>query len=63
MCINRTSIPGIRFHLEGGAAIMVSSHLGRATEGEAIRAEDSLAPVAEHLSTKLLGQEVKVVYR
>ncbi|CAM5198701.1 phosphoglycerate kinase [Oligella ureolytica] len=56
----RASIPGIKLALEGGAAVMVSSHLGRPTEGEAIRAEDSLASVAEHL-TKLLGQEVKLV--
>ncbi|CAM5198334.1 phosphoglycerate kinase [Oligella ureolytica] len=37
----RASIPGIKLALEGGAAVMVSSHLGRPTEGEAIRAEDS----------------------
>ncbi|NLP31621.1 MAG: phosphoglycerate kinase [Oligella ureolytica] len=56
----RASIPGIKLALDGGAAVMVNSHLGRPTEGEAVRVEDSLAPVAEHLAM-LLGQEVKLV--
>lgn len=56
----RSSIPGIKLALESGAAVMVSSHLGRPVEGEEVRDEDSLAPVAEHLA-KLLGQEVKLV--
>ena len=38
---------------------MVTSHLGRPTEGE-LRAEDSLAPIAKRLS-QLLGQEVRLV--
>ena len=52
----RASVPGIRYALEKGAAVMVTSHLGRPTEGE-LRAEDSLAPVAKHLG-QLLGREV-----
>ena len=41
----RASIPAIKMALEKGAAVMVTSHLGRPTEGE-FRSEDSLAPVA-----------------
>jgi phosphoglycerate kinase len=39
------SVPGIRDALERGAAVMVTSHLGRPTEGT-LTGEDSLAPVA-----------------
>jgi phosphoglycerate kinase len=42
--------------LDAGAAVMVTSHLGRPTEGQ-LRPEDSLAPVAQRLS-ELLGREV-----
>lgn len=56
----RASIPGIKLALQGGAAVMVSSHLGRPTEGAAIAPEDSLAPVAKRLS-ELLGQDVALV--
>jgi phosphoglycerate kinase len=52
----RASVPGIRFALEAGAAVMVTSHLGRPTEGE-VKPEDSLAPVARRLS-ELLGRPV-----
>jgi phosphoglycerate kinase len=48
----RASVPGIKHALEQGAAVMVTSHLGRPTEGE-LRPEDSLAPVAERLSQLL----------
>jgi len=48
----RASVPGIKQALEQGAAVMVTSHLGRPTEGE-LRPEDSLAPVAERLSMLL----------
>jgi predicted branched-subunit amino acid permease len=41
----RASVPAIRMALEAGAAVMVTSHLGRPTEGE-FKPEDSLAPVA-----------------
>jgi phosphoglycerate kinase len=48
----RASVPGIRQALDKGAAVMVTSHLGRPTEGE-LRPEDSLAPVAARLSELL----------
>jgi len=49
----RASIPCIRMALDAGAAVMVTSHLGRPTEGE-FKPEDSLAPVAQRLG-ELLG--------
>ncbi len=52
----RASVPAIRMALDGGAAVMVTSHLGRPKEGE-FKAEDSLAPVAKRLG-ELLGREV-----
>jgi len=52
----RASIPCIRMALDAGAAVMVTSHLGRPTEGE-FKPEDSLAPVAQRLG-ELLGREV-----
>jgi len=52
----RASVPGIRMALEKGAAVMVTSHLGRPREGE-LKPEDSLAPVARRLA-ELLGREV-----
>jgi phosphoglycerate kinase len=52
----RASVPCIQLALAGGAAVMVTSHLGRPTEGE-LKAEDSLAPVAKRLS-ELLGRPV-----
>jgi len=55
----RASVPGIRDALARGAAVMVTSHLGRPTEGE-WRAEDSLAPIAVRLS-ELLGVPVPLV--
>src|SRR5689334_23642131 len=55
----RASVPGIRAALEKGAAVMVTSHLGRPNEGE-LRPEDSLAPVAAHLA-KLLKRDVPLV--
>ena len=55
----RASLPGIRAALEKGAAVMVTSHLGRPKEGE-LRPEDSLAPVAKRLGA-LLNREVIVV--
>jgi phosphoglycerate kinase len=48
----RASIPAIQQALKAGAAVMVTSHLGRPTEG-ILRAEDSLAPVAKRLSELL----------
>ncbi len=52
----RASLPCIRAALAAGAAVMVTSHLGRPTEGEP-KPEDSLAPVAARLA-ELLGREV-----
>jgi phosphoglycerate kinase len=55
----RASIPCIRMALDAGAAVMVTSHLGRPTEGE-FKPEDSLAPVAARLA-ELLGRPVPLV--
>jgi len=55
----RASVPGIRLALDKGAAVMVTSHLGRPKEGE-FKPEDTLAPVARRLS-ELLGQPVPLV--
>jgi phosphoglycerate kinase len=48
----RASVPGIRMALDAGAAVMVTSHLGRPVEGQ-LKPEDSLAPVAQRLSQQL----------
>ena len=53
------ALPTIRMALEKGAAVMVTSHLGRPQEG-VWSAEDSLAPVAARLG-ELLGREVPLV--
>jgi len=55
----RASVPGIRLALDAGAAVMVTSHLGRPKEGVLTDA-DSLAPVGERLS-ELLGVPVRLV--
>ena len=55
----RASLPCIRMALDAGAAVMVTSHLGRPTEG-AFKPEDSLAPVAQRMA-ELLGREVPLV--
>ncbi|MBL8514477.1 MAG: phosphoglycerate kinase, partial [Betaproteobacteria bacterium] len=55
----RASLPAIRHALDKGAAVMVTSHLGRPTEGE-LKPEDSLAPIAKRMS-ELLGREVPLV--
>ena len=55
----RASVPGVRMALDKGAAVMVTSHLGRPKEGEFSEA-DSLAPVARRLG-ELLGREVPLV--
>jgi phosphoglycerate kinase len=52
----RASLPAMQLALEKGAAVMVTSHLGRPKEGE-LRPEDSLAPVARRIS-ELLKREV-----
>ena len=55
----RASLPCIRMALDAGAAVMVTSHLGRPTEGE-FKPQDSLAPVAARMA-ELLGREVPLV--
>jgi phosphoglycerate kinase len=55
----RASLPAIRMALDAGAAVMVTSHLGRPTEG-AFKPEDTLAPVAARLA-ELLGRDVPLV--
>ena len=55
----RASVPCIRMALDAGAAVMVTSHLGRPTEGE-FKPADSLAPVAARLA-ELLGCKVPLV--
>jgi phosphoglycerate kinase len=55
----RASVPAIRMALDAGAAVMVTSHLGRPTEGE-FKPEDSLAPVAKRLG-ELLDRDVPLV--
>ncbi len=52
----RASVPAIKMALDAGAAVMVTSHLGRPTEGE-FKPEDSLAPIAKRLA-ELLGRPV-----
>ncbi|WP_341916159.1 phosphoglycerate kinase [Polaromonas sp. YR568] len=52
----RASIPCIQMALDAGAAVMVTSHLGRPTEGQ-FKPEDSLAPVAKRLG-ELMQREV-----
>jgi phosphoglycerate kinase len=55
----RASVSCIQMALDAGAAVMVTSHLGRPTEGE-FKPEDSLAPVAKRLG-ELMGREVPLV--
>ncbi len=53
------SVPAIAHALKAGAAVMVTSHLGRPTEGE-LKPEDSLAPVAQRLS-EFLSLPVRLI--
>ncbi|HOX66468.1 MAG TPA: phosphoglycerate kinase [Burkholderiaceae bacterium] len=55
----RASLPCIEAALKAGAAVMVTSHLGRPKEGQ-WTAEDSLSPIAEHVG-KLLGRKVPLI--
>lgn len=55
----RASMPAVRQALDAGAAVMVTSHLGRPNEGE-FKPEDSLAPVAARMS-ELLGRPVRLL--
>jgi phosphoglycerate kinase len=53
------AIPTLRLALEKGAAVMVTSHLGRPKEGQWSE-EDSLAPVAKRIG-ELLGRDVPLI--
>ncbi len=55
----RASLPCIRMALDAGAAVMVTSHLGRPTEGE-FKHADSLLPVAKRMA-ELLGRDVPLM--
>jgi phosphoglycerate kinase len=55
----RASIPCLQMALDAGAAVMLTSHLGRPTEGE-FKAADSLAPVAQRLG-ELMQREISLV--
>jgi phosphoglycerate kinase len=55
----RASLPAIQMALDAGAAVMVTSHLGRPTEGE-FKPADSLAPVAARLG-QLMDRSVRLV--
>src|SRR4051812_36648587 len=48
----RASVPAVQTALKAGAAVLVTSHLGRPTEGEFSQA-DSLGPIAERMSELL----------
>ena len=53
------SMPTIEFAMKAGAKVMVTSHLGRPTEGQ-FNEEDSLQPVADVMAAKL-GKPVRVI--
>ena len=55
----RASIPAIKLALDAGAAVMVTSHLGRPTEGE-FKPEDTLAPVADRIAV-LMERKVPLI--
>lgn len=56
----RATIPTLKLALEKGAKVMVTSHLGRPTEGE-FKPEDSLQPVVDYLNNSDLGVPVRLV--
>lgn len=55
----RASVPAIELALNAGAAVMVTSHLGRPTEG-ALKSDESLAPVAKHLA-QLMRRDIPLL--
>jgi phosphoglycerate kinase len=55
----RASIPAIKLAQQAGAAVMVTSHLGRPTEGE-FKPEDSLAPIAKRMG-ELMGAPIRLI--
>ena len=56
----RATIPTLKLALKKGAKVMVTSHLGRPTEGE-FKPEDSLQPVVDYLNKSDLGVPVRLV--
>ncbi|WP_040976806.1 phosphoglycerate kinase [Necropsobacter massiliensis] len=56
----RATIPTLKLALQKGAKVMVTSHLGRPTEGE-FKPEDSLQPVVDYLNNSDLGVPVRLV--
>ncbi len=56
----RASLPAIEFALKAGAKVMVTSHLGRPTEGD-FKAEDSLAPVVARMMSLLHKDKIRLV--
>lgn len=55
----RASLPAIQMALDAGAAVMITSHLGRPEPGT-VGPKDTLQPVAKRMS-ELLGKEVKLL--
>ena len=55
----QASLPTIKYALESGAKVMVTSHLGRPQEGH-INQEDSLAPIADYLS-QILNKAIPLI--
>lgn len=55
----RASMPAVQMCLDAGAAVMVTSHLGRPTEGQ-FKPEDSLAPVADRIAS-ILNRKVPLI--
>jgi phosphoglycerate kinase len=55
----QASLPTIKYALESGAKVMITSHLGRPQEGH-FNQEDSLAPIADYLS-QILNKAIPLV--
>lgn len=55
----RASMPAVQMCLDAGAAVMITSHLGRPKEGH-FHPEDSLAPVADRIAS-LLNRKVPLI--
>jgi phosphoglycerate kinase len=56
----RASLPAIELALKAGAAVMVTSHLGRPTEGQ-FKPEDSLAPVVARMSELMGNRPIRLI--
>ena len=55
----QASLPTIKYALESGAKVMITSHLGRPQEGH-FNQEDSLAPIADYLS-QILNKAIPLI--